>query len=137
MKLKNRRGLVWLVDFGIGIALCAAMILGRGVLRETSEKAILSGLCDAFFVPGILLVCFGALAFSAYGGIFDMLAYGAHSLLVLFTPFRKPEKHMRYYEYKLMKEARRKKPRPVTLTVGCLFILLAGVCLVMYNRIPE
>ena len=77
----------------------------------------------------------GLLLAIAGTGFFDIFSYGAHSLLVLFTPFRKPEKHQKYYEYKLMKDARRQKPKPRTLILGACFLLLATVCLVMGDRI--
>ena len=72
--------------------------------------------------------------FCARGGVFDIFSYGAHSLLVLFTPFRKPEKHQHYYEFKLIKELRRKKTKPYALAMGLFFLALAGICLIFYNR---
>ena len=131
---KEKRWLPWLIVTGVGIAVFFLVALYRGVFTAEEKQVILHGLCDAFFVPGILMACFGLLAFSARGGVFDMVSYGFHSLLVLFTPFRSPEKHQRYYEYKMMKELRRKKPKPYLLTVGLAFIALSVVCLVMYNR---
>ena len=125
----------WVIEGGIALAVFGAVAASKGLFTAQDSRQILYILCDAFFVPGIFLFCFGVLAFCAYGGVFDMLAYGAHSLLVLFTPFRKPEKHQKYYEYKLMKDARRQKPKPRTLILGACFLLLATVCLVMGDRI--
>ena len=45
----------------------------------------------------------------------------------------KPEKHQRYYEYKLEKEAKRGKPKPRTLILGLVFLALSGLCLILYN----
>ena len=125
----------WVIEGGIALVAFGAVAASKGLFTAQDSRQILYILCDAFFVPGIFLFCFGVLAFCAYGGVFDMLAYGAHSLLVLFTPFRKPEKHQKYYEYKLMKDARRQKPKPRTLILGACFLLLATVCLVMGDRI--
>jgi len=131
--LRTRRRIKsWLIEAAIGMAIFLAMLLGRGVLEETEPQRILAGLCDAFFVPGILFISFGLLALCAYGGVFDMIAYGAKSLLVLFTPFKKPEKHQYYFEYKVIKEGRRQKPKPYMLIIGCCFMLMAGICLVAY-----
>ncbi|MBQ7455596.1 MAG: DUF3899 domain-containing protein [Clostridia bacterium] len=131
---REKRWLPWVIDLGIGIVLFFAVAAYRQVFTAAEETVILSGLCDAFFVPGILLVCFGLLAISARGGAFDMLSYGFHSLLVLFTPFRKPENHEKYYEYRLRRAERRKKPKPCTFIVGVLFLALAVMCLLMYEH---
>ena len=131
---RDKRWLPWAIDLGIGLVIFFAVAAYRKVFTATEEQVILHGLCDAFFVPGILLVSFGLLAVTARGGVLDMFSYGVHSLLMLFTPFRKPENHERYYEYKLRKAERRKKPKPATVLVGLLFIALAVVCLVMYEQ---
>ena len=127
--------LPWLIEGGIALAVFGAVAAAKGLFTATEPQQISYILCDAFFVPGIFLFSFGVLAFCAYGGIFDMLAYGGHSLLVLFTPFRSPEKHQKYYEYKLMKEARLQKPKPRTLILGSVFMLLAVVCWVLGERV--
>ena len=124
----------WLIEGGIALAVFGAVAASKGLFTAQEPRQSLYILCDAFFVPGIFLFCFGVLAFCAYGGVFDMLSYGAHSLLVLFTPFRKPEKHQKYYEYKLMKDARRQKPKPRTLILGSVFMLLALACMVVGDR---
>lgn len=129
---RKRPAMAWLITGGIGFAAFAALAAGRGAFSADEPAQVLSILCDAFFVPGILLFSFGLLGLCAYGGVFDMVSYGFRSLLVMFTPFKKPENHVKYYEYRLMKEKLRTKPRPVALVVGLVMLLLAGVCLVMY-----
>lgn len=132
--MKRRPWLPWVIELGIALAVFLAVAAYKGLFTAVESRQALYILCDAFFIPGIFLLSFGALAFCAYGGVFDMLAYGAHSLLVLFTPFRKPEKHQKYYEYKLLKEARRQKPKPRTLILGLCFVLLAVLCLYLGDR---
>ena len=131
--ISKKRWMPWLIEGGIALAVFMALAVGRGAFTAGESAEVLRILCDAFFVPGIMLFSFGVLAFCAYGGVFDMVSYGFRSLLVMFTPFRKPENHMKYFEYKLMREKTRTRPRPVALIIGTVLLLLACVCLVMYN----
>ncbi len=130
----KKKLLPWLIELGAGLAVFAAVAVSRGVFSLGDKAEIYSALCDAFFVPGVFLFCFGLLAFCAYGGTFDIFSYGVKSLKVLFTPFGKAEKHQRYLDYKLEKEARRTRPKPRTLILGTVFLLAAGFCLIMYNQ---
>ena len=130
--MKNRF-IPWLIELGVSAVVFLAVAVSRGVFTAAEPAEIYSGLCDAFFVPGVFLFCFGLLAFCAYGGVFDIFAYGVKSLKMLFTPFGKPDKHQHYYEYKLAKEARRQRPKPRTLILGAVLMLCAGLCLILFN----
>ena len=123
----------WLIELGLSLAVAAAVAAYRGVFTAQDPLRVYSGLCDAFFVPGALLCCFGLLSFCARGGAYDIFSYAAKSLKVLFTAFGK-ERHQHYYEYKLEKEAKRGKGKPVTLLMGLGFLAAAGLCLVLFNQ---
>ena len=131
--MKHKKALPWLIEGAVAAAVFFLVAAYRGAFTASDSAVVLSGLCDAFFVPGALLVCFGLLAFCARGGVFDIFSYGAKSLKVLFTPFGKG-RHQRYYDYKMQKEANRGKPRPFTLYLGLFFIAAATVCLVLFNQ---
>ena len=131
----KRKLLPWLIEVGVSLAVFLGLAVYRGVFVSQDKARIYMGLCDAFFVPGAFLFCFGILAFCAYGGAFDIFSYGVKSLKVLFTPFGKAEKHQSYYDYKLAKEAQRQRPKPRTLILGTAFILAAGFCLCLYNQV--
>ena len=45
---------------------------------------------------------------------------------------RKAEKHEHYFDYKVARAARRKKPSNMLLWVGLAFVAAAGVCLAGY-----
>ena len=123
----------WLIELGLSLAAFLAVAFSRHAFDAASPAEAYSGLCDAFFVPGVVLASFGLLAFCARGGIFDVFSYGMKSLMVLFTPFGKPEHHQRYYEYKLEKELKRQKPKARTLILGLIFLACATLCLILYN----
>jgi len=106
--------------------------LSRGVFSSQTPADAFSGLCDAFFVPGVLLTCFSILSFCASNGLYDIFSYGVKSLKVLFTPFGKG-KQQHYYEYKQEKEGKRKKPHPRTLVLGLCYLAAAIVCLMLFN----
>ena len=109
-------------------ALCVALAVAssRG-LSSGDAVARRTALSDGFFVPGLLLTGFGLLLAIARTGFFDVFAYAGRSLLVLFTPFRKPQEHPDYLTYRLERRARRGRPVCWPLAVGVGFLLVSAV----------
>ena len=135
---KDRRWLVWLVTLGIGLMMAAGVLAIRGGFDQPDGVAMMYALCDACFVPGILLTSIGVLVVVAHEGLFDMLSYGAHSLLMLFSALRKPENHESYYDYKMRRIENRKNPSRIILWVGLIFMGAAVVFLIVYySMLPE
>ena len=132
MNLLKKKLLPWLIELGLSLLVFLLVALTRGAFTAENPADAYRGLCDAFFVPGVLLTCFGILAFCANGGAYDIFNYGLKSLKYLFTPFGK-ERHQKYYEYKLEKELKRQKPKPYTLILGLCFLAAATVCLLLFN----
>ena len=64
------------VAAGIGTAIFLLLTFVQGGFAEEDPEIRWRILCDALFVPGILLGSFGLLLFAAGGGVFDMLKYG-------------------------------------------------------------
>ncbi|MCH5286359.1 MAG: DUF3899 domain-containing protein [Christensenellaceae bacterium] len=129
---KDRRWLAWLITLAIGLALAAGVLASRGGFDQTTGLDMMSALCDACFVPGIMLTGVGILVLVASDGFFDILSYGAHSLLVLFSALRSPEKHESYYDFKTRRTERRKRPDRVVLWSGLIFLAAAVVFLIIY-----
>lgn len=131
MKEKNTGLRAFWIALGAGAALSVIIALLRGLngSRPLAENAGI--LSDGFFIIGVLTAGVGGLlAIAGKTDFFDMLAYGVKSLAVMFTPFRKPEKHPRYYEYKMQRKERRKPPRMFLLWAGLVLIALAAACLI-------
>ena len=128
----KKKVLPWLIELGLSLLVFLAVALIRGAFTAATPADAYLGLCDAFFVPGVLLTCFGILAFCASGGAYDIFSYGVKSLKTLFTPFGKGRQQT-YYEYKLEKELRRQKPKPYTLIMGLCFLAAATLCLLLFN----
>lgn len=135
---KDRRGLTWLVTTAIGLAMAAAVLLARGGFDQPDGAAMMSALCDACFTPGVFLTGIGVLVLVANDGFFDILSYGAHSLLVLFSALRTPEKHEKYYDFKVRRAELRKRPSRIILWVGLIFMAAATVFMLVYfSIVPE
>ena len=95
---------------------------------------------DGCFVSAVIFVGMGALLWISSTGFFDIFGYAMKSLLVLFSPLKKPGEHPHYYEYKCEKDAKR-QAKPIThtvLIVGVIVLLLSLACLALYYHLmPE
>ncbi len=73
---------------------------------------------DALFSAALIWLGFGGIMWVATTDFFDIFRYGFSSLLVLFTPFKSPKDHKKFYEYKQERAEKRKgKSVPVTILV--------------------
>ena len=118
---------------GIAIFLLLAFTQGGFTAEDPAEKWRI--FCDALFVPGALLTSFGLLLFASKGGVFDMLRFGMQKVIGLILPKKRREALPRtFYDYKTEREARKQTPLGHMLAVGIVFLLLAGLALIMYNQ---
>lgn len=132
----NKKWLKYVITAVIGVGLAAAVSVWQGFAPGQAPALAARHLSDGFFVAGLLLAGLGALVWVSSTGFFDMLSYGVHSLLVLFSVLRRPEEHMSFYEYKLEKDQKRGKPMVHLLIVGLFLIALSVLCLVLYYQLP-
>ena len=127
-------------QYGTSYAVCVIvglLITGlTAVSREFGPGQTISMnariLSDGCFVAGLLMTGVGLLVWISTTGFFDIFSYGFHSLLVLFSPLRKPENHETFFDYKTAKEERRGKPMAAIVIVGVGYILVSLLCLVLY-----
>ena len=83
---------------------------------------------DALFIPAVLWLGMGGMMWVATTDFFDIFRYGFSSLLVLFTPFKNPKDHKKFYEYKLERAEKRKgKAVPVTVLVIGVVLLVGAL----------
>ncbi len=130
---QHSRVLSYLITALIGLAMAVAVFVYRGGFSQPDAQGMYFAMSDAFFVPGIFLTGIGLLVLVSNEGFFDILAYGMHSLMTLFTPFTRKNGHEHYYDFKVARAAKRKKPGNAVLVVGIIFLLLAGFCLVLLS----
>ena len=90
---------------------------------------------NALFVPGVMWLGVAGLMWIATTGFFDIFSYAFKSLLVLFSPLRKPGEFERFYDYKLAKEEKRSgKAVPYTmLIVGVVLVLGSAAFNIAYD----
>lgn len=126
---------------GGGVCAVVALAISVGIARYRGAAPDLPFVLncrffsDGFFFSGLIFTGIGALTMIAGTGFFDMFSYAFRSLLVLFSWLRKPEDHVSYYDYKLERDAKRKKPLWTILITGLVCIALSVVCLLLYYHL--
>ena len=98
------------------------------------SQRIMAALSDGFFITGVLLASVGLLTWISSTGFFDMLFYGFRGLLSL-VPFKAPRKPKPFYDYKMERAEKRKKPLNSMLMVGAAYLLLAVIFTVLYYNV--
>jgi uncharacterized SAM-binding protein YcdF (DUF218 family) len=128
--MKRRVGYTILLPLGLLMALGVLWIRGFFSAPYVSDR--ISSLCDAFFVPGVLLTGFGMLIFVAGGGLFDMLAYGAQRVYwLVFKAEKSQERPATFYDYRLRKAASGKPRCSALLVSGAFFLCLSVLFLLL------
>lgn len=107
---------------------------GLGGTPPEQRQRIMAALSDGFFITGVLLASVGLLTWISSTGFFDMLSYGLRALTSL-VPFKPPKKPKPFYDYKMEREEKRKKPLNSMLIVGGAYLLLAVVFTVLYYNV--
>lgn len=131
MKPQNRAR-KYLITSLIGLAIGVGVFAARDGFNLREQTAILQAFCDAFFVPGILLVGYGALVFCADDGLFDMINYGVLKVIKLVQSEKRRSNFPKtFYEYRKMKSESRNSGFGYLLITGCAFIALAVVFLIL------
>ena len=123
-----------LIKYGGCAALVGLMAWGylAGRDLDTAETVDLYRyLCDAFTVPGILLLCFGALMWVSTTGFFDGIGYAMRYALFSLIPGKRLERDERYGDYVERKRENRAKgfgflfiSGAVTMAVALVFMAL-------------
>lgn len=117
-----------------GAAIACAIAHYRGYAPGNPFALNARYLSDGFFVVGFMMASIGGLVLISTTGFFDIMSYGMHSLLVLFSFLKKPKDHPSYYDYKVGRDARRGKPHFTLLLTGLAFLALAGIFLGIYYQ---
>lgn len=106
----------------------------RNVFDSTSAGQACGILCDAFFIPGVLMLCMGILVVCSNGGTFDMLAYGIRAFFALFNKEARDRKYPTFYDYR---KAKQDKPHSFwyMIIIGGAFVAVSIVLLLLYYKL--
>lgn len=119
----------------IGNAIAFWVMDTEGLFITNKPVEISAILCDAFFVPGILLVMVGTLFWISTTGLFDAISYAfrvaGHSLF----PFLFKSDSMSFYDYKTEKDGKRVKTPLFIFIVGAVFLIASGVALIIWYKL--
>lgn len=128
-----KKSLPYIISALAGIAVFIIIICVKKIWNADGTYVVMQILSDGFFVPGVFLAGAGLIIFASNGGAFDMLAYAIIRLFDLFKKDVRNKKYKDYYEYR---EARKGKKRGLAfmLIVGCVFIILAVIFLIVYLK---
>lgn len=135
-KNNKENGKIWLITGLVGVAIFAVVSVLRykSYMTYDPENAVLlKSLCDGCCIAAFVMIGIGLMTWASNTGFFDIFGYAAHSLLVLFTPLRKPQEHETFVEYKERKDGDRKKPLVCMVVIGLIFAALAVLLLFLYN----
>ena len=93
-------------------------------------------LCDGFFVAAVMLLGTGGIRFCQSKGALDGLGYGASYLMNTFLHAgRQDAREEDYFSY-CQRKAEERKPYGNTILAGCFYMVLALMCLVIYQLTP-
>lgn len=121
----------YIITSVIGLVIAAIIALSKNIFTQTDSTVVFHILCDAFFVPGVCITCFGLLVFSSNQGTFDMLIYGTKKFFSLFKKDLSKEKHKTFYEYQ-QAQHEKKISFAYLLYVGLAFIAISMIFLMFY-----
>lgn len=102
------------------------------VINWSLEQPFIQRLCDGTFVSGVLLLGMGGLKFVRNQGFFDIASYGISYTIHMAIPSMGPMEDEDLIAYKERKREQRKPARDIVLA-GCVYLVLAGILLVIYQ----
>ena len=124
----------YLITFLVCSAFAVAMLFISDAFSQSSLVAWMANLSDAFIVPGLIILCFGALIVSTNGGTFDMLAFGVIKLFDLFKRDVKKSKYRNFYDYRKEQQEKQRGYNHF-LIVGGFFTIAGIVFLLIHNSL--
>ena len=132
-----------LMKYGIGTSLALLMVYAFVALRVDFEDPGATALvdwylilCDAFTVPGLLYLMFGAFMSLSNQGAMDGLGYVTVNGLKMLIPGM-ATKMERYKEYLERRRANRVKGYGFLYVIGIVCMVIAGVFMVLFYSLYQ
>ena len=125
----------YLIAFAVGGAMTLGVLFSQGYFHQTELLQKYKNLCDAFTIPGVVLMLVTALLAVSNGGIFDGLSYSLGRLFRMLIPFMNKSDET-YAEYKERKHGGGKlRGYSFLFFTGLAFFAAAIVFLVLFYKV--
>ena len=132
-----------LIKSGIAFALCLVLAYAFVALRvDISTLGTLEPvdlyllLCDAFTIPGVLMLMFGLLMTISNQGALDGVGYVAINALKMLIPTAAANME-RYKDYLERRKANRAKGYGFLYVVGAICMAIAGVFMILFYSLYQ
>ena len=123
-------GTILCVVFGAA-GFFAVCWISRYTELETDQER-LRVLCDAFTVPGLLLLGLAALIFAANNGAFYGIGYGLRTAKEILLPFL-PHEYVKYRDYIAKKKEKKVSGYRFIAITGLVFLTVGIILLIRFN----
>lgn len=94
--------------------------------------------CDAFTVPGVILIMLFFLVWISDKGTFDGISYALRYAISALIPLGRLKEHKKYYDYVSEREEKRAQRKGhgylFLLVTGLAFMAVSVVFLILFNR---
>ena len=122
----------YVITTAVALAVGVMIALGRGIFQEDEIDMVITIISDAFFIPGVLLLCIGLIVYASNEGLFLSISYGFKAIGRTITA-KKDEKLMneKYHEY-YARQIQKKSKCKHFLLVGLVFIVISLLFVVIY-----
>lgn len=128
--MRKHLGRSYFIDMLVGLVIAIGVFAIRNGLSITEWSLLATVLCDACFVPGIILLCFAALVFVSNDGLFDMLSYGVQKALqIVLSEERRAKYPKTFYDYRKSKWETSKGAFGHLVAAGGTYMLIAVIFL--------
>lgn len=128
--------LKYVIAILFGLVISVLVLVSKGTFVQTELLIIYKDLCDAFFIPGGIMVGFGLLIFVSNGGVFDMLKFGLIKLTDLFRRDLTKVKFRTFYDYRKAQEGKSRSFFYILLS-GIILCVLAVIFLILYLNVKK
>ena len=129
--INKRKILVYVL---CGLIITITLLFTRGAFNASSSKDALRLICDAFFLPGAILILTGALIWSLDNGVADGITYSFKKIFDLRKRAYEENEKETYSEYKERKH--KNKGTVIEFFVsGCCYVVVSVVLLIVYNTL--
>lgn len=127
----------YLSGFMIGGVMSCLVMSNYGFSAAQTSAERYKILCDAFTVPGVLILAVGALVWLSAQGATDSITYLIGGIFKRLIPIGrwKEERFEKYYDFVERKRAKRPKGYGFIFVIGGVFMAIAIVFMILFYRV--